>query len=153
MYIGNDMLIGDYVRIQNNMSVYGAMTLEDDVFCGPSLVFTNVHNPRAAVQRKNEFRRTPVRQGATLGANCTSVCGTTIGRPAFIGAGTVVTRGAPDFALLVGVPAHRIGWMSRHGDRLDLPLTDQASATCVATGEYYTLADGVCRLAGDGQGS
>ena len=153
VYIGNDVLIGNNVRIQNNVSVYDAVTLEDDVFCGPSMVFTNVHNPRAAVQRKNEYRRTLVRQGATLGANCTIVCGTTIGRYAFIGAGAVVTRDVPDFALLAGVPARQIGWMSKHGDRLDLPLAGQASATCGATGEHYTLEGGVCRLTDDGQGN
>ena len=115
-------MIGNNVRIQNNVSVYDAVTLEDDVFCGPSMVFTNVVNPRSAVARKNEYRPTRVRQGATLGANCTIVCGSTIGRYAFVGAGAVVTDDVPDFALVVGVPARQIGWMSRHGERLDLPL-------------------------------
>ncbi len=121
VYVGNDVVIGDNVKIQNNVSVYDAVTLEDDVFCGPSMVFTNVYNPRSAVSRKDEYRKTRVRQGATLGANCTIVCGTTIGRYAFVGAGAVVNRDVPDFALMLGVPARQAGWMSRHGERLALP--------------------------------
>ncbi|MFN8896781.1 MAG: acyltransferase, partial [Pseudomonadota bacterium] len=109
VFVGNDVVIGDNVRIQNNVSVYDAVTLEDDVFCGPSMVFTNVHNPRSAVPRKDEYRRTRVRRGATLGANCTIVCGTTIGEHAFVGAGAVVSRDVPAYALVVGVPARRIG--------------------------------------------
>jgi UDP-2-acetamido-3-amino-2,3-dideoxy-glucuronate N-acetyltransferase len=139
VYVGNDVLIGDNVKIQNNVSVYDAVTLEDDVFCGPSMVFTNVHNPRSAVPRKSEYRRTLVKRGATLGANCTIVCGTTIGEHAFVGAGAVVSRDVPAFALVVGVPARRIGWMSRHGERLDLPPSGQAEAACPATGETYRL--------------
>jgi len=139
VYVGNDVVIGDNVKIQNNVSVYDAVTLEDDVFCGPSMVFTNVHNPRAAVPRKAEYRRTLVRRGATLGANCTVVCGTTVGEFAFVGAGAVVSRDVPPFALVVGVPARRIGWMSRHGERLDLPASGEGSARCPATGETYLL--------------
>ena len=139
VYVGNDVHIGHNVKIQNNVSVYDAVTLEDDVFCGPSMVFTNVHNPRSAVVRKNEYRRTLVRRGATLGANCTVVCGTTVGEYAFVGAGAVVSRDVPAFALMVGVPARRIGWMSRHGERLSLPVSGQAEATCPATGETYRL--------------
>jgi UDP-2-acetamido-3-amino-2,3-dideoxy-glucuronate N-acetyltransferase len=146
VYVGNDVRIGDNVRIQNNVSVYDAVTLEDDVFCGPSMVFTNVHNPRAAVVRKNEYRRTLIRQGATLGANCTIVCGSTVGRHAFVGAGAVVSRDVPDFALVVGVPARQIGWMSRHGERLQLPLRGHGEARCPATGDLYVLNDGICRL-------
>ena len=138
-YVGNDVLIGDNVKVQNNVSVYDAVTLEDDVFCGPSMVFTNVFNPRSAVPRKNEYRRTLVRQGATLGANCTIVCGTTIGRHAFVGAGAVVSRDVPDFALVTGVPARRTGWMSRHGERLELPVRGEGEARCPATGERYRL--------------
>jgi UDP-2-acetamido-3-amino-2,3-dideoxy-glucuronate N-acetyltransferase len=145
VFVGNDVVIGDNVKIQNNVSVYDAVVLEDDVFCGPSMVFTNVYNPRAAVERKAEYRRTLVRRGATLGANCTVVCGATIGRYAFIGAGAVVQRDVPDFALVVGVPARQIGWMSRHGERLVLPLEGDAEAKCPATGERYRLRDGVCR--------
>ena len=147
VYVGNDVLIGHNVKIQNNVSVYDAVTLEDDVFCGPSMVFTNVHNPRSAVTRKAEYRRTLVRQGATLGANCTVVCGTTVGRYAFVGAGAVVSRDVPDFALVVGVPARQMGWMSRHGERLALPLTGNGEAACPATGEHYVLRDDVCSLA------
>lgn len=139
VFVGNDVHIGHNVKIQNNVSVYDAVTLEDDVFCGPSMVFTNVHNPRSAVVRKNEYRRTLVKRGATLGANCTVVCGTTIGEHAFIGAGAVVSRDVPAFALMVGVPARRVGWMSRHGERLALPAAGQAEATCPATGERYRL--------------
>ena len=133
-------VIGDNVKIQNNVSVYDAVTLEDDVFCGPSMVFTNVANPRAAVPRKQEYRRTLVKRGATLGANCTVVCGHTIGAHAFVGAGAVVTADVPDFALVVGVPARRIGWMSQHGERLALPASGQGEALCPATGERYLLA-------------
>ena len=147
VYVGNDVLIGHNVKIQNNVSVYDAVTLEDDVFCGPSMVFTNVHNPRSAVTRKAEYRRTLVRQGATLGANCTVVCGTTVGRYAFVGAGAVVSRDVPDFALVVGVPARQMGWMSRHGERLALPLTGNGEAACPATGEHYVLRDDACSLA------
>ncbi len=139
VFVANDVSIGNHVKIQNNVSVYDAVTLEDDVFCGPSMVFTNVFNPRAAVVRKNEYRRTLVKRGATLGANCTVVCGTTVGEYAFVGAGAVVSRDVPAFALVVGVPAKRIGWMSRHGQRLDLPSSGAAEATCPATGERYRL--------------
>lgn len=143
VYVGNDVVIGNGVKIQNNVSVYDAVTLEDDVFCGPSAVFTNVYNPRAAVSRKAEYRRTLVRRGATLGANCTIVCGVTVGEHAFIGAGAVVQRDVPAFALMVGVPAQRIGWMSRHGERLELPARsiggNAIDATCPATGERYRL--------------
>ena len=139
VYVANDVLIGNNVKIQNNVSVYDAVTLEDDVFCGPSMVFTNVHNPRSAVPRKNEYRRTLVKRGATLGANCTIVCGTTVGEYAFVGAGAVVSRDVPAFALVVGVPARRVGWMSRHGERLALPAAGQGVAACPATGETYRL--------------
>lgn len=146
VFVGNDVVIGDRVKIQNQVSVYDAVTLEDDVFCGPSMVFTNVYNPRSAVPRKDEYRRTLVKRGATLGANCTIVCGTTIGEYAFVGAGAVVQRDVPDFALVVGVPARRIGWMSRHGERLALPLEGDAEAACPATQERYRLRAGRCQL-------
>jgi len=145
VYVGNDVVIGDGVKIQNHVSVYDAVTLEDDVFCGPSMVFTNVLNPRAAVPRKHEYLRTLVQRGATLGANCTIVCGATVGPYAFIGAGAVVRGDVPAHALMVGVPARQIGWMSRHGERLDLPLhaAEPVEATCSGTGERYRLTGGV----------
>ena len=146
VYVGNDVVIGSNVKIQNNVSVYDAVTLEDDVFCGPSMVFTNVYNPRSAVVRKGELRRTLVRRGATLGANCTIVCGITVGEYAFIGAGAVVNRDVPGFALMLGGPARRAGWMSRFGERLELPLAGEGAAVCPHTGEKYRVAGGRCRL-------
>jgi UDP-2-acetamido-3-amino-2,3-dideoxy-glucuronate N-acetyltransferase len=147
VYVGNDVTIGDNVKVQNNVSIYDAVALEDDVFCGPSVVFTNVYNPRAAVPRRDEYRRTLVRRGATLGANCTIVCGNTVGEYAFVAAGAVVNRSVKPFALMAGVPARQIGWMGRHGTRLDLPLEGDASASCADTGERYELIGGECRLA------
>lgn len=137
VFVGNDVVIGRGVKIQNNVSVYDAVTLEDEVFCGPSVVFTNVHNPRAAVSRKSEYRRTLVQRGATLGANATIVCGVTVGEYAFVGAGAVVTKNVPAHALMAGVPARRIGWMSRHGERLAFDAIGEAR--CPATGERYRL--------------
>lgn len=147
VYVGNRVVIGDNVKIQNNVSVYDNVTLEDGVFCGPSMVFTNVYNPRAEVSRKEEYRDTLVKRGATLGANCTIVCGTTIGEYAFIGAGAVVNRDVPAFALMLGVPARQAGWMSRFGERLELPLTGNAETVCPHTGERYVLRDGLCAIA------
>jgi UDP-2-acetamido-3-amino-2,3-dideoxy-glucuronate N-acetyltransferase len=146
VFVGNDVSIGRNVKIQNQVSVYDAVTLEDDVFCGPSMVFTNVYNPRSAVPRKNEYRRTLVRRGATLGANCTIVCGATVGEYAFVGAGAVVKGDVPPHALMVGVPARQIGWMSRHGEKLDLPVSGQGRATCPGSGEVYELSDQGLRL-------
>ena len=147
VYVGNDVLIGDQVKIQNNVSVYDAVTLEDDVFCGPSMVFTNVYNPRSAVVRKDQYRRTLVKRGATLGANCTIVCGSTVGEHAFVAAGAVVNRDVKAYALVAGVPARQIGWMSRHGERLALPMRGTGEANCPATGERYRLAgDTLTRL-------
>jgi UDP-2-acetamido-3-amino-2,3-dideoxy-glucuronate N-acetyltransferase len=146
VYVGNDVRIGDNVKVQNNVSVYDAVTLEDDVFCGPSMVFTNVYNPRSTVTRKDEYRRTLVCRGATLGANCTIVCGVTIGRHAFVGAGAMVNRDVPDFALMLGVPARQAGWMSRFGERLALPLRGEGEASCPHTGDRYCLQDNRVRL-------
>ncbi len=142
VFVGNRVVIGDNVKIQNNVSVYDNVTLEDEVFCGPSMVFTNVHNPRSAISRKDEYQDTLVRRGATLGANCTILCGVTIGAHAFIGAGAVVTADAPDFSLVLGVPARHAGWMSRFGERLDLPLAGAAETTCPHTGDRYRLRGG-----------
>ena len=144
VFVGNRVVIGNNVKIQNNVSVYDNVTLEDDVFCGPSMVFTNVYNPRSAVSRKDEYRDTVVRRGSTLGANCTIVCGVTIGENAFIAAGAVVNRDVKAFALIAGVPGRQIGWMSRHGERLQLPLAGDADARCPATGDLYLLRSGVC---------
>lgn len=142
VFVGNDVVIGNNVKIQNNVSVYDAVTLEDDVFCGPSMVFTNVYNPRSAVERKNEYRRTLVKKGATLGANCTIVCGTTIGEYAFVAAGAVINKDVRPYALMAGVPARQIGWMSQHGERLELPLTGDGETACPATGSKYRLQNG-----------
>jgi UDP-2-acetamido-3-amino-2,3-dideoxy-glucuronate N-acetyltransferase len=139
VFVGNHVRIGNNVKIQNNVSVYDNVTLQDDVFCGPSMVFTNVYNPRSAVSRKNEYRDTLVERGATLGANCTIVCGRRIGQHAFIGAGAVVNRDVKPFALMVGVPARQVGWMSAHGERVDLPMEGQGEWTCPHSGDHYTL--------------
>jgi UDP-2-acetamido-3-amino-2,3-dideoxy-glucuronate N-acetyltransferase len=147
--VGNKVVIGNNVKIQNNVSVYDNVTLEDDVFCGPSMVFTNVYNPRSTVSRKDEYRNTLIKRGATMGANCTIVCGVTVGEYAFIGAGAVINRDVPDFALMVGVPARQIGWMSRFGERLNLPLSGECEAVCENTKERYALKGNVCTLIKD----
>jgi UDP-2-acetamido-3-amino-2,3-dideoxy-glucuronate N-acetyltransferase len=145
VFVGGRAVIGDHCKIQNNVSVYDAVILEAGVFCGPSAVFTNVINPRAKVDRKDEYRETRVRAGATLGANCTILCGVTIGRHAFVAAGAVVTHDVPDYALVAGVPARQTGWMSEQGERLDLPLDGAGQARCPASGVDYLLEDGRCR--------
>ncbi len=142
VFVGNDVQIGSNVKIQNNVSIYDSVSLEDDVFCGPSMVFTNVYNPRSAVNRKSEYRRTVVRKGATLGANCTIICGVEIGEYAFIGAGAVINRDVKPYALMAGVPARQIGWISQHGERLSLPLSGNGHAVCPATGRRYMLSNG-----------
>ncbi len=129
----NDVRIGNNVKIQNNVSVYDAVELEDDVFCGPSMVFTNVINPRSHVPRKDEYRKTLVKRGATIGANATIICGATLGEYAFIGAGTVVTGDVPAYALVIGVPGRRVGWMCKCGER----LPDSGTGVCEACGEKY----------------
>jgi UDP-2-acetamido-3-amino-2,3-dideoxy-glucuronate N-acetyltransferase len=140
VFVGNRVSIGDYCKVQNNVSVYDNVHLEEGVFCGPSMVFTNVHNPRALIERKDEYRDTLVKRGATLGANCTVICGVTIGEFAFIGAGAVVNKDVPAYALLIGVPARQLGWMSEYGEQLDLPLEGQGEARCQHTGNRYVLA-------------
>lgn len=144
VFIGNKVHIGNNVKIQNNVSVYDNVTLEDDVFCGPSMVFTNVYNPRSEISRKDQYRNTLVKRGATLGANCTIVCGVTIGTYAFIGAGSVVNRDVPDFALMVGVPAKQIGWMSRYGEKLQ--VQGEGEVICPYTNEKYLIKNGQCRI-------
>lgn len=142
VFVGNKVTIGNNVKIQNNVSVYDNVHLEDDVFCGPSMVFTNVYNPRSFIERKTEYRDTLVKKGATLGANCTVVCGVIIGEYALVGAGAVVNKDVPPFALMVGVPAKQIGWISKYGEQLSLPLTGNGQAVCEHTGDKYCLKDG-----------
>ncbi len=142
VFVGNEVTIGDKCKIQNNVSVYDNVHLEEGVFCGPSMVFTNVYNPRSLVERKNEYRDTIVKKGATLGANCTIVCGIFIGEYSFVGAGTVVNKDVKAFALMVGVPAKQIGWISAYGEKLNLPLDGDASTVCEHTGDLYQLVDG-----------
>jgi UDP-2-acetamido-3-amino-2,3-dideoxy-glucuronate N-acetyltransferase len=145
VFVARDVTIGDNAKIQNNVSIYEGVTLEDDVFCGPSMVFTNVINPRSHVSRKHEYRKTLVRRGATIGANATVICGHTIGRYAFIGAGAVVTTDVPDYALMLGVPARLEGWTCECGVRLELPATGDARATCSVCKTEYELKKGVVR--------
>jgi UDP-2-acetamido-3-amino-2,3-dideoxy-glucuronate N-acetyltransferase len=146
VFIGNKVTIGNNVKIQNNVSVYDNVHLEDDVFCGPSMVFTNVYNPRSFIERKTEYRDTLVKRGVTLGANCTIVCGVTLGEYALIGAGAVINKDVKSFALMVGVPGKQIGWISKYGEQLDLPITGSAEVTCEHTGDKYQLKNGVLTL-------
>mgnify|MGYP006297321963 FL=1 len=142
VFVGNKVTIGDNCKVQNNVSVYDNVHLEEGVFCGPSMVFTNVYNPRSLIERKDEYVDTIVRKGASLGANCTIVCGATVGEFAFIGAGAVINKDVPAYALMVGVPAKQIGWMSEYGEQLDLPMEGNAETACPHTGARYTLKDG-----------
>jgi UDP-2-acetamido-3-amino-2,3-dideoxy-glucuronate N-acetyltransferase len=142
VFVADNTTIGNYCKIQNNVSVYENVHLEDHVFCGPSMVFTNVYNPRSAINRKEEYLPTHVGKGATLGANCTIVCGNSIGRYAFVGAGAVVTKNVADYALVVGVPARQIGWMSEYGEQLDIPLKGLGSSRCAVSNDLYCLTNG-----------
>jgi UDP-2-acetamido-3-amino-2,3-dideoxy-glucuronate N-acetyltransferase len=139
VFVGNKVIIGDQCKIQNNVSVYDNVTIEDGVFCGPSMVFTNVYNPRSLIERKDEYRNTLVKKGATLGANCTIVCGATIGEFAFVGAGAVINKDVPAYALVVGVPARQIGWMSEFGEQIPLPIEGKGQYICPHTGHKYEL--------------
>jgi len=139
VFVGNLVVIGNNCKIQNNVSIYDNVTLEDSVFCGPSMVFTNVYNPRSHIDRKTEYRNTRIMRGATLGANCTIICGVTIGTYAFVGAGSVVNRDVPNFALVVGIPAKQIGWMSEYGEKLELPLNGSGSVRCERSKKWYHL--------------
>jgi UDP-2-acetamido-3-amino-2,3-dideoxy-glucuronate N-acetyltransferase len=141
VFVGNKVSIGDKCKVQNNVSIYDNVYLEDGVFCGPSMVFTNVYNPRALIERKSEYRDTFVKRGATLGANCTIVCGITIGEFAFIGAGAVVNADVIPYALMVGVPARQIGWMSEYGEQIPLPVQGEGEYICPHTGHIYRLTD------------
>ncbi|WP_080628577.1 acyltransferase [Pseudomonas fluorescens] len=149
VFVSNNVIIGNNVKIQNNVSVYDNVILEDDVFCGPSMVFTNVYNPRSAVSRKDEYRDTLVRRGATLGANCTIVCGVTIGEYAFVAAGAVVNRDVKPYALMAGVPAKQIGWMSQQGERVPLGLAGEGTYTCPRTAQNYKLVAGYLECSGE----
>jgi UDP-2-acetamido-3-amino-2,3-dideoxy-glucuronate N-acetyltransferase len=142
VYVGDKVIIGNNVKIQNNVSIYDNITLGNDVFCGPSMVFTNVYNPRSAISRKEEYRSTFVEDGVTFGANCTIICGVTIGKHAFIGAGTVINTNVKPFALMVGNPGKQIGWMSPYGEQLDLPLQGGSDVICDKTGTKFQLTDG-----------
>jgi UDP-2-acetamido-3-amino-2,3-dideoxy-glucuronate N-acetyltransferase len=140
VFVGNKVVIGDHCKVQNNVSVYDNVTLEEGVFCGPSMVFTNVYNPRSLIERKDQYRNTLVKKGATLGANCTIVCGVTIGEFAFVGAGAVINKDVPAYALVVGVPARQVGWMSEFGEQLELPVQGEGQAVCPHTGACYVLS-------------
>lgn len=150
VFVGNKVIIGDNCKIQNNVSVYDNVTLEEGVFCGPSMVFTNVYNPRSLIERKSEYRNTLVKKGVTLGANCTIICGVTIGEFAFIGAGAVINKDVQPYSLMVGVPAKHIGWMSEYGEQFDLPLKGNAQAVCPHSGDIYVLnGNELIRLVGN----
>ena len=146
VFVGNKVTIGDKCKIQNNVSVYDNVHLEAEVFCGPSMVFTNVYNPRSGVERKDEYRDTLVKKGVTLGANCTIVCGVTLGEYSFVGAGAVINKDVKPYALMVGVPAKQIGWMSEYGEQLDLPIKGEGEVICAHTGGKYILSDDVLSL-------
>lgn len=139
VFVGNNAVIGNNCKIQNNVSIYSNVILEDDVFCGPSMVFTNIDRPRAFIEKKNQFLNTLVEKGATLGANCTIICGNTIGRYAFIAAGSVVTKNVPPYALMVGVPSKQTGWVSKNGEKLNLPLFGDMKIVCQKYGDKYHL--------------
>ena len=141
VFVGNNVVIGDRCKVQNNVSVFDNVTLEEGVFCGPSMVFTNVHNPRALIERKDQYRDTLVKKGATLGANCTIVCGVDIGEYAFVAAGAVITKNVKPYALMAGVPARQIGWMSQYGEQILLPLAGEGEYICPHTAQRYQLND------------
>lgn len=145
VFVGNKVRIGNNVKVQNNVSIYDNVTIEDDVFCGPSMVFTNIINPRSFISRKSEYIDTLVKKGASIGANCTIICGVKIGRYAFIGAGAVVTKDVPDYALMVGVPAIQTGWMSEYGERMESFFNKDGFFICSKTGDEYLLKEGVCQ--------
>jgi UDP-2-acetamido-3-amino-2,3-dideoxy-glucuronate N-acetyltransferase len=145
VFVGNNVTIGNNCKVQNNVSVYDNVYLEDDVFCGPSMVFTNVYNPRSQINRKDKYLDTLVKRGASLGANSTIVCGVTIGRHAFVGAGSLINRDVPDYALVVGVPGRQIAWMSEFGERLEIEYGADGSVVCQNTGDCYVVKNGLCK--------
>lgn len=144
VFVGSKAVLGNNVRVQNNVSIYDEVILEDDVFCGPSMVFTNVINPRSSIERKDEYKKTIVKKGASIGANATIICGNEIGEYAFIGAGSVITKPVNAYALVVGNPGKQIGWVSEAGIRLQ--FNDEGIAECTETGETYSLKDGSVKL-------
>ena len=146
VFVGNKAIIGNNVKVQNNVSIYDNVYIEDDVFCGPSMVFTNVYNPRSFIERKTEYRDTLVKKGATLGANCTIVCGVTIGEYSLVGAGAVINKNVAAFALMVGVPAKQIGWISKYGEQLQLPVKGTGAEKCKHTGDIYQLSGSTLTL-------
>lgn len=146
VFVGNKVTIGNNVKVQNNVSVYDKVHIEDDVFCGPSMVFTNVYNPRSFIERKSEYRDTLVKKGATLGANCTVVCGVTIGEYSLVGAGAVINKDVKPFALMVGVPAKQIGWISKYGEQLKLPICGIGTEKCKHTDDTYKLSGSTLTL-------
>jgi UDP-2-acetamido-3-amino-2,3-dideoxy-glucuronate N-acetyltransferase len=146
VFIGNKVIIGNNVKIQNNVSVYDSVTIEDDVFCGPSMVFTNVYNPRSFIIRKSEYRETLIKKGATLGANCTIICGITVGEFAFIAAGCVVNKDVKPYALIAGVPGRQIGWMSKYGEKLDIKIGEDGEVICQNSNEIYQIKNGECQI-------
>ena len=139
VYVANKVVIGNRCKIQNNVSIYDNVYLDEGVFCGPSMVFTNVYNPRSLIDRKKEYRDTYIKKGVTLGANCTIICGVTVEKFAFVAAGAVINKDVPAYALMVGVPAKQIGWMSEYGEKLDLPVSGNAKTICKHTGQQYFL--------------
>ena len=139
VFIGNKVKIGENTKIQNNVSIFDNVIIEKNVFCGPSMVFTNVYNPRSEICRKDEYKSTLIREGATMGANCTIICGTIIGKYAFIGAGAVINKNVKNYALMVGVPAKQIGWMSAYGEKIELPIKGEGVWFCKKTGDKYQL--------------
>lgn len=145
VFVGNKVDIGNNCKIQNGVSIYDNVTLEEGVFCGPSMVFTNVYNPRALIERKAEYRNTLIGRGATLGANCTIICGIRVGKFAFVGAGALINRDVKPYALMVGVPARQVGWMSEFGEKLELPLSGGSEVVCKHTGVRYILTEGSLR--------
>ncbi len=139
VYVANKVVIGNRCKIQNNVSIYDNVYLDEGVFCGPSMVFTNVYNPRSLINRKNEYKDTYIKKGVSLGANCTIICGVTVEKFAFVAAGAVINKDVPAYALMVGVPAKQIGWMSEYGERLNLPVSGNAKTICKHTGQKYVL--------------
>lgn len=146
VFVGNNVTIGNNCKVQNNVSIYDNVFLDEDVFCGPSMVFTNVYNPRSAIVRKDEYRNTYVKRGVTIGANATIVCGVTLGEYSFIAAGAVINKDVKPFALMAGVPAKQIGWMSKFGEQIKLPLLGQGKYECPHTNELYILEDNLLKL-------